>query len=151
VADTLNYARPARPRALPASAPRRVAMVVAALAGLCWLVFFTVSSMVLVDTHFTNRPQTIPAFRLTPWRSVGPLQTRDALLPLTFHTLRYTQVTADGGATVETTGYHADVRWGPTGVALLATAALPAIAYFGLRRFSRRPGRLPRTPKTASA
>jgi hypothetical protein len=111
-----------------------VAGVLAGLAGLCWLAFFTLGSTAVIDSHFTNRPQAFPGFRLTTWRSVGALQTRDALLPLTFHTRRYTQVTADGGAPVESVAYHAAVRGGPTCVALLATAALPAIAYFGLRR-----------------
>jgi hypothetical protein len=107
-----------------------------------WCFFFWLGPMVAVDTHFTSRPQDFPEFRLTPWRAAeragnsGTL-TRDAIMPLTFRTLRYVQVSDDGGTTVETVAYHANVRWGPTAAALLASVLLPVIAYYGLRRLLR--------------
>jgi hypothetical protein len=109
------------------------------LAAAWWFLFFTVGGVGAVDTHFTNRPQDFPEFRLTPWRSAGHAGTltRDAIMPLTFRTLRYVQVTDDGGTTVETVAYHADVRWAPTAAALLVSALLPVIAHYGLKRLLR--------------
>lgn len=120
---------------------------VATLSGLAvaawWLFFFTFGGQVAVNTHFTMVPQNFPEFRLTPWRPAPQAKTgsatltRDAIMPLTLRTLRYVQVTDDGGVSVQNVGYHADVRWGPTAAALVGSAALPFVAYFALRRLLR--------------
>jgi hypothetical protein len=106
-----------------------------------WTFFFTLGPRGITDTHFTKTPQNSHQFKLTPWRPLTSTNgstidalTRDAIMPLTMHTLRYTQVTSDGGTTIETTEFHADVRWGPTSAALVATGLLPVVVYLGLRK-----------------
>jgi hypothetical protein len=144
--ESLDYATTPprrRPPEGPRSwVPRAVVGTLTVLVAGGWVLFFVVGGVGAVDTHFTKTPQDHPAFRLTPWRPTaagggGVTQTRDAILPLSLHTLRYVQRTDDGGATVETVAYHADVRWGPTGAALLATALLPVGVHYALRRLLR--------------
>jgi hypothetical protein len=147
VAKSLDYAQP--PARAPgtgfrARAPSAAATVATFLSAVWWFCFFTFGAVFTVDTHFTSKPQNYPEFRLTSWRpattsptATGAIQRREAILPLTLRTLRYVQLTEDGGATVETVAYHADVRWGRTTIALVATALLPLIAYYGLRRLLR--------------
>jgi hypothetical protein len=141
----LDYERPS-PRRVAAwrvAAPRVVTKVVVVLLVLGWVGFFTLGSLVAVESHWTNRPQDFPQFQLTPWRAAGEAGApagrleREAVWPLTFRTLRYRQVTEDGGAWVETVGYEADVRWGTTLVALGVSAVVPVVVYFGLRWVSR--------------
>jgi len=136
----LDYARPNRRDrsvGLLALLPQGAALVLAVPILGYWLFFFTFGGMLDIDTHFTNRPQDYPVFQLTPWRpasaSAGRLA-REALYPLTFRTLRYEQFSEDGGVTVWTEGYHADLRWRPTIVGLLLTLPLPVIGYVTLRR-----------------
>ena len=140
----LDYIRArTTPRISPtrASTPRLAALAFVALFILGWWAFFAVVPIGIIDTHFTGTPQDYPEFRLTPWRplksskgSTTTRLTRDAIMPLAMHTLRYIQVTDDAGATIETTEFRADVRWGPTSIALIATGLLPFVVYFGLRK-----------------
>jgi hypothetical protein len=125
--------------------PKLVAAAVVALIILGWLVFFLVGALATIDAHFTNRPQDFPEFQLTRWQpaaaggGAGRI-TRDAVWPLRFRTLRYRQVSDDGGVTVETVRYAAEIRWGRTGAAMVGSGLLPVVAYFGLRRVVARGG-----------
>jgi hypothetical protein len=141
--NPIDYARPNRTAlriGLLALLPQGVAVALAVAVLGHWLFFFTFDAMVTIDTHLTNRPQDYPAFQLTPWRPAPPVAgrlTREALCPLTFRTLRYEQISDDGGVTVATEGYHADIRWRPMITGLLLTLPLPAIMYVTLKRLLR--------------
>ena len=143
LSNPIVYARPSRPArrsGLLALLPRGAAVAVAVPILGYWLFFFTFDAMVTIDTHLTNRPQDYPAFRLTPWRpepAVAGRLVREALWPLGLRTLRYGQFSDDGGVTVWTEGYHADIRWQPTLIGLLLTLPLPVVVYVTLKRLLR--------------
>jgi hypothetical protein len=103
-----------------------------------WTFFFLFGSAATLRTHRIDRPQDLRLVRFTSWRSrAGDVLTRDAVLILAMHRLRYRQETRDGGATVETVGAQAEVRWGTTGVGIIGSGVLPLVVYFGLKRAAR--------------
>lgn len=111
---------------------RVLAALLAGAFSIFWLGFFLVGGVAAVDTHFTNAPQQYPGFTITPWEPGAgpdgtPGLTRQAVWPITFHTLRYTQWSGDGGTTIEPVGYYADIRWGRTSAAMLVCALLVLI------------------------
>jgi hypothetical protein len=117
-----------------------VTKLVIAVLLLGWVGFFGFGSLIAVESHLPFSPG-FPAFRWGPWRSppgaaVGWME-REAVLPLTFRTLRCRQVTDDGGTTVQNVGCGAEIRWGRTAAALALTSFVPVIVYFGLRRVVR--------------
>jgi hypothetical protein len=101
--------------------------------GLFWILFFDKGPTYEVDTHFTRHPEDFPEFRISSWRPSTPgrkFLVRDGTYPLTFFTLRYTQVSEDGGATFETAFYNADVRWGPTAAAMIVSMGIALLLCF---------------------
>jgi hypothetical protein len=139
----LDYARPAPRRPVSefrAAVPGAVTKLVVAVLLLGWAVFFLMGNLAAVEGHLPFSPG-FAAFQWSAWRSqpgaaAGWMQ-RDAVLPLTFRTLHYVQVTDDGGATVQTVRYDVEIRWGRTATALALTPLVPVIVYFGLRRVVR--------------
>jgi hypothetical protein len=119
--------------------PLLAALGFVVMSVLGWVFFFVSGSAMALRTHRIDRTQDQRLVRYTPWRRMGAegVFVREGVLTLAMHRLKYRQESRGGGGTVRTTQSQAEVRWGPVSVAMVGSATLAVVVYFGLKRAGR--------------